>query len=149
MIKWVYLISLFCFLSCDPCRSLDCASSNYYGQFRIVSSTTNKDLVFGPNKVYNKDQINFYSLSGIDTTFFPYQAIYFPGPGYDSILYVNFFPAQDTAFMRLSNGDTDTLQLTYQAKTTKCCGTITEISNFRINNTINIPGTQGTQLIKK
>jgi hypothetical protein len=29
------------------------------------------------------------------------------------------------------------------------CGTITEITKFRYNNTIEIPGDQGTQEIKK
>jgi hypothetical protein len=50
--------------------------------------------------------------------------------------------------MRLSNADIDTLQITYQSRPTKCCGTITEIKNFRFNNTVNLPG-QGTQELKK
>ena len=59
--------------SCDPCDNLDCVSSDYYGQFRIISASTGNDLVFGPNKIYDKNQIRFYSLTATDTTFFNYE----------------------------------------------------------------------------
>src|SRR5690348_13371646 len=81
--------------SCDPCRNLDCLTSNYDGQFRIVSVSNGNDLVFGPNRVYDKNQIRFYTLTGTDTTFFNYQTIRFPGAGYDSVLQVHFFPKTD------------------------------------------------------
>lgn len=136
-------------ISCDPCRNLDCLSNNDYGQFRIVSATNGNDLVFGPNKIYDKDQFKFYSLKAADTTFFDYQAIKPGGTGYDSILHVRFFPKADTAFMRLSNGDIDTLQITYRIFDTKCCGTISEITKFRFNNSADIPGSQGTQELRK
>src|SRR5690349_19553827 len=97
--------------SCDPCSNLDCAASNYYGQFRIVSASTSKDLVFGPNRIYDKNQIKFYSLKTTDTTFFDYQAIKFERAGYDSILQVHFYPQTDVAYIRLSNGDIDTLKI--------------------------------------
>lgn len=32
---------------------------------------------------------------------------------------------------------------------TKCCGTITEITKFRFNNSADIPGSQGTQELRK
>lgn len=137
------------FYSCDPCSNLDCLSSNYFGQFRIVRAADGKDLVFGPNKIYDKNQIKFYSLKGTDTTFFDYQTIKFPNTGYDSILYVNFFPKSDVAYMRLSNGDVDTFNISYNTFNTKCCGTITEITNFRFNNLVDIQGNKGTQEIKK
>lgn len=138
-----------CFYSCDPCRNLDCLPSNYDGQFRVVSATDGKDLVFGPNRVYDKNQIKFYSLKGADTTFFSSQAIKFGGTGYDSIIHVRFFPGPAIAYMRLSNGDVDTLQISYRSYDTRCCGRITEITNFRFNNTVDIPGSEGTQAIKK
>ena len=137
------------FYSCNKCDNLDCLTDNYYGQFRIVRATDGKDLVFGPNKIYDKNQIKFYSLIGVDTTFFDYQTIKFPNTGYDSILYVRFFPKADIAYMRLSNGDVDTLNISYNTFNTKCCGTITEIINFRFNNLLDIPGDKGTQEIKK
>jgi hypothetical protein len=135
--------------SCDPCKNLDCLSDNYYGQFRIVNATDGKDLVFGPTKIYDKNQIKFYSINGADTTFFDYQPIKFPNTGYDSILYVRFFPKADIAYMRLSNGDVDTLNISYNTFNTKCCGTITEITNFRFNNLIDILGNKGTQELRK
>jgi hypothetical protein len=51
--------------------------------------------------------------------------------------------------MQLSNGDIDTLALSFKTYGTKCCGTITEISNFRWNNKENLPGNLGMQLLKK
>lgn len=149
----VFFLALFVFIlfipSCNPCNNLDCVSSNYYGQFRIVRATDGKDLVFGPNKIYDKNQIRFYSLKGTDTTFFDYKVIRFPDTGYDSILYVLFYPKADVAYMRLSNGDIDTFAISYNTFGTKCCGTITEITNFRLNNSVDIPGDKGTQEIKK
>ena len=87
--------------SCDPCNNLDCASSNYDGQFRIVSAATGKDLVFGANKIYDKNQIKFYSLNATDTTFFEYQTIKFGGPGYDSVLHVRLSPQTDIALIQI------------------------------------------------
>lgn len=134
---------------CDPCKRLECAASNYSGQLRIVSAADGKDLVFGPNKVYDIDRIQFYSLKGTDTTFFESNAVHWPASGHDSILHVFFFPKPDTVFMQLSNGDVDTLKVSYNTFDTKCCGTITEIENFRFNNTSDLPGNQGTQELRK
>ena len=135
--------------SCDPCKNLDCATGNYYGQFRIVSATTGKDLVFGASRVYDKNNIKFYSLKGTDTTFFDYQAINFGGVGYDSILHILFYPNPDVAYMRISNGDIDTLNIFYKTTKSRCCRTITEITNFRYNNSVDILGNKGTQELKK
>jgi hypothetical protein len=134
--------------SCDPCKNLDCVASNFYGQFRIVSAANGQDLLFGPHKIYNINQVRFYSFNGADTTYFESGTTKLSGTGYDSILYVHFFPNPDVAYMRLSNGDIDTLNITYQSRQTKCCGTIKEIKNFRFNNTVDSPG-QGTQELKK
>jgi uncharacterized protein YuzE len=137
------------FFSCDPCKNLDCVSDNYFGQFRIVNATDGTDLVFGPTKIYDKNQIKFYSLDDADTTFFDYQTIKYPDTGYDSIIYVRFFPKADIAYMQLNNGDVDTLSISYNTFDTKCCGTITEITNFRLNNSVDLPGNKGTQEIRK
>ncbi len=139
----------FILFSCDPCKNIDCLSDNYSGQFRIVSAGDGKDLIFGPNKIYDKREIKFYSLKGTDTTFFEYETINFGGIGYDSILHVRFFPKTDVAYMRLNNVDIDTLNISFNTFNTKCCGTITEITNFRFNNRTDIPGSEGTQEIKK
>lgn len=138
-----------CLLSCDPCNNLDCMYSNYEGQFRIISQTDNKDLVFGPNKIYDINQIRFYSLNGTDTSYFETKTIYAPGTGYDSILSVYFFPTSPTAYMRLSNGDVDTLNLAFHSINSKCCGTVTDINNFRLNNKIDMGNNSTTREIKK
>ncbi len=136
--------------SCDPCRNLDCISDNLLGQFRIVSKTDGKDLVFGPHAVYDPAKIKFYSLNGTDTIFFQYRPTSFRGTGSDSILSVRFFPIPTTAaYMILNNADTDTLTITSTTFTTKCCGTITDIVKFRHNNNPDIPGNKGVQEIDK
>ena len=138
------------FISCDPCNYVDCATDNYHGQFRIVSAVTGKDLVFGPYAAYDKNQIKFYTLKGADTVFFDYQPIRFANTGYDSILYVYFYPRPDVAYMRLGNGDIDTLAISYKTSPGgKCCGPITEIATFRYNNAVDIPGDLGTQELGK
>ena len=142
-------VSVIIFYSCDPCRNLDCISSDYYGQFRIVKATDATDLVFGPGRMYDKSKIKFYSLSGADTTFFQFQPVKSPNIGYDSVLEVNFYPQVEMAYMRLSNGDIDTLKISYKTTESRCCGTITEITNFRVNNVVDIPGGKGTQEIRK
>lgn len=147
---FTFIIALGIFFpSCDPCYNLDCLADNYHGQFRIVSASDGRDLVFGTSKIYDKDRIRFYSLNGVDTTFFSCEYIKFPDVGYDSILFVYFFPKTDVAYMNLGNGDIDTLTMSYNTVSTKCCGSVTEITNFRFNNSINIPGNSGTQEIRK
>jgi|ERR1035437_365690 hypothetical protein len=152
--RLIYLIILtgficFSIISCEPCGLIKCKSSNYSAQFRIVSKADGKDLVFGANKIYDKNLIKFYSLKGLDTTFFEYQTIKFPDIGYDSILFVQFLPQTNIAYMRLSNGDIDTLSLTYrQIEESKCCPSITEIENIRFNNTTDLAGGR-TQELKK
>jgi len=145
---FVTLLGLL-FYSCNFCNRLDCVTDNYHGQFRIVRATDGADLVFGPTKIYDKSQIRFYALISSDTTFFDYQTIKFPNTGYDSILHVRFFPKVDVAYMQLSNGDIDTLNISYHIFDTKCCGMITQISNFRFNNSVDIRGSEGTQEIRK
>jgi hypothetical protein len=142
------LVFIFTFCSCrliDPCLNLDCAGSNFSGQFRMVNAGDGSDLVFGSNAVYDKNKIQFYSLKGTDTSFFDYSTIKFPGAGYDSILNVNFYRQINVpVYIKLSDSDTDTLTINYQTLSSKCCGTSTKIKSFNYNNSIDIPGDQGT-----
>jgi hypothetical protein len=69
--------------------------------------------------------------------------------GYDRILHVNFYPRFEDTFIQLGNGDIDTLKISYKVYDTKCCSTITEITNFRVNNIIDLPSDKGTQEIRK
>ena len=135
------------FHSCNRCDNLDCPS-NYHGQFRIVSAIDGKDLLFGPNKIYDHDQIEFYSVNGADITYFGFSPIIVPGAS-DSILFVRFYPINELVYMRLGNGDVDTLNISYDTFDSKCCGIMVNISNFRLNNSIDLPVDQGIQEIKK
>ena len=81
--------------SCDPCNNVACDEIFPDGHFRIVSVITGQDLVFGSSRIYDKNQIKFYSLMATDTTFFNYQAIKIAGTGYDSVLRVRFYPSKE------------------------------------------------------
>ena len=147
---YIFSLILLGLNSCDPCKNLDCASSNFYGQFRIVDKIDGKDLLFGSTKIYDKEKIKIYSVNSIDTTFYDAEFIKFGGTNYDSILYVRFYPQIfNSVFLKLSDTDTDTLTMTFKIFDTKCCGTITQIDKFLYNSLMQIPGDLGTQEIKK
>jgi hypothetical protein len=150
ILVFVFLIFSIMFSSCDPCANLKCISENISGQFRIVSKQDGKDLLFGPTRIYDKAKIKFYTLKGGDTLFFQYDLIKFPGNGYDSIIYIRFYPVTITpVYLKLNDTDIDTLDITYHMSKSRCCGTFTEITKFRYNNLIDIPGNKGIQEIKK
>jgi len=145
-----FIAFVFGFYSCDPCNNLDCLSSNYFGQFRIVSTSDGRDLVFGAGSRYNSKTIQFYSLNGNDTSYYDYKPLRFPGCGHVSILYVYFYPETNKpVYMKLSDTDTDTLHLTYNAFKSRCCGIITSIQSFQYNNEAVIENGKGTLVLKK
>ena len=123
--------------------------SKLNGTFRIVSASNGTDLLFGPNKIYDKEQLKFYAISGTDTTYFEPRALKTENTGYDSILVVRFSSQPEVAYLQLNNSDVDTIQITYATTNTECCGTISEIVNYRYNNAVDIPGNSGTQEIEK
>jgi hypothetical protein len=144
-----FMVMVLSLSACDPCRNLDCLFNDYSGTFRIVRASNNSDLLFGAQRAYTPNELRFFTVASGDTTFFEHQAIYQAGTGYDSVLEVRFLPNIDTAFMRLGNGDVDTLKLTYKSFNTRCCGTITEVENFRHNNAVNLGGSRGVRTIVK
>ena len=143
------LVLMLLVTACDPCRNLDCVFNDYSGSFRLVRASNNSDLVFGSQKQYTPNQISFFSVRSGDTTFFEHHATYRAGAGYDSVIEVRFLPNTDTAFIRLGNSDVDTLKLTYNTYNTRCCGTITEVKNFRFNNAADLGGSRGVRTIAK
>src|ERR1035437_7326462 len=146
----IIIILTLTFVSCSPCSFLDCISSNYSLSFRIVSVADGTDLVFGRKRIYDRNLFRFYSLKGIDTTFYALTCTgYYLNAPEDSVMHIQFYPMIDTAYMRLSNGDIDTPAMSFNTYKTKCCGTITDIINFRLNDKIDLPGNKGTQIIKK
>ncbi|MEO8821828.1 MAG: hypothetical protein ABI267_08755 [Ginsengibacter sp.] len=148
--SFVFLLLILTMYSCFPCGYLKCGGNNFDGQFRIVDKVTGDDLVFGPTSIYDKNKIRFFSLNGRDTISYEYTTIKFGGLGYDSILYVTFYPPPATpVFMKLNDADTDTLLLSYKTSSSKCCGTHTEITKYRYNDSTEFPGNEGTQVIRK
>jgi hypothetical protein len=154
--KKTIIISLIClsivsFYSCNKCRYLDCYFGDTSGRFRIISKANGNDLVFGNNSIYDKSKIKFFSLNGVDTTFFDYK----PETRYgnntpDSILRVYYLTEpKGLTFIKLNNVDVDTLTMTYLTENTKCCGVVTTISKFIYNNTNDIGGNGETRELKK
>jgi hypothetical protein len=144
-------VVVFAFYSCDKCRYLDCISSDYSAQFRIVSKINGNDLVFGNNSIYDKNKIKFFYLKGNDTSFLQYNPISrYLNDTRDSILDISFPENfQPIIFIKLNNVDTDTLAMTYLTENTKCCGVVTTISKLIYNNTNDIIKEGGIRELKK
>ncbi|MFT3705752.1 MAG: hypothetical protein QM802_25510 [Agriterribacter sp.] len=148
LIRFIFIAGIVCiFWGCDPCDNLDCTTDKDLLQFRLVD-TSGHDLVFGSEKKYDPQYMKVYSLKGSDTVFYPLLEINVHGTGYDTVLLTQFSGKVSTAYIRLSEGDIDTLQLTYNTYDTKCCGTITDITQLRLNDKTDLGGS-GTQTIVK
>ncbi len=129
-------LSVVILLGCDPCRNLDCISSNIEGRFRF-SNQENKNLLYGEFAVY--DSIRFYSINGSDTTFYSQYTQPIGDNFPDSILHITFNPPTNSiVFIDYDGIEKDTLDLTFHSYGTECCGTITNITNFRYNNQIDL-----------
>lgn len=138
------------FYSCSRCDMLDCLYSNYYFTFRVVDRVQHNDLLFGTNALYDPAKIQFYTLNGTDTSFFDAVSEKYAGTGFDSVLTAGFFPETTLpVYMKLNESDTDTLAIAYKTYKTQCCGIITEITNIRVNNTVDLPVGYGPQSISK
>ncbi|MDB5202994.1 MAG: hypothetical protein JWQ27_2403 [Ferruginibacter sp.] len=148
MIRYFSLVFLVGLVACDPCEGLDCVTSDYDAQFRLLDKANGSDLLFGPGRRYDQHQLKFYALNGADTTFFVSQ-VRSGATGTDSILSVLFVPAPELAYLRLSNGDVDTLNITYDSRETKCCGTIRNFSTFRYNQLPAAPGADRVTELRK
>lgn len=143
-----FLLFGLCLCACDPCRNLDCAVSNDTGLFRIVDKTSGNDLLFGAQKKYEPAALKFYALSGADTIVFQSRVEPYYGDEADSILQVRFHTHPSQVFIDFGNGDIDTLQMTFENVDSRCCGTLTNFTQLRYNNTQDLPMT-GIQEIKK
>ena len=104
--------------------------------FKIVDSKTAVDLVFGPSSIYNADSIQFFSVSGHDTTYHYYYAQLSSNLGTDSLLFVDVNVENNApVFMRLNDSDIDTLRFTYVMNDGgKCCGDSKSLKTFQHNN---------------
>ncbi len=136
------------FYACDPCASLDCSTGKTNIQFSFVSTVTGKNLVFGPNKMYDTSQIKFYALKGRDTNYFNFYSYLNANNSNDTALQIDFYSKIDTAYVRLNSTDTDTLTFSFKSYDTKCCGNLTDIITVRYN-TMQAVTNQGVLEIRK
>jgi hypothetical protein len=120
-------------------EKVDCADLTDV-EFRVVRATDGADLVFGPQRVYDKNAFKFYTLKGADSVFFDHNFYYATRGTLDTTIGVTFPKGTAAAFVRLSNGDVDTLLMTYNSNTTNCGCTTTNISSVRVNNATVVEG---------
>lgn len=140
---------LFIISSCDNCNLTDCDENNRKGLLSLVSANTDQDLVFGPGKVYSIEQLEFYSIINGDTVFHQVQHYLNPALVNDSLLLVDLSELPETVFLRLQNTDVDTLQLTYNASESKCCGSYTRIETLGFNSDTQSSGANGVFVMNK
>lgn len=105
------LLVLVFMSSCDNCAIERLCTDGF--AFRIVDKSTQADLVFSANPLYNKDSV--------------YLQTHRPGySGNNAHIDSNFFQlsitfAVDSFFLQLNSLDTDTLFVAYDFKEEKCC----------------------------
>jgi hypothetical protein len=145
-----YLILSFTFVSCCV-GNRKCAQDYNSARFRIISIVNENDLVFGPSKIYDKNSIKFFSLSGTDTIFHHYGAGPNPNPGEDSLLFVDFdYRKKETVYIKLNNADIDTIVLAYQTiDASPCCPDYLEGKPISCNNNFLQQLSGGITIIKK
>jgi hypothetical protein len=129
-----------------------CVGENYNLRFRLLSKANGTDMVFGQTSVFNKDSIKVYSMNGADTIKHLYGAGPYPNPGNDSLLFVSLdYRKYETIFFRLSETDTDTLQVKYVLEeASNCCPDYTAAKAVTYNYTaIGYDYQSGASVLKK
>ena len=141
------IVSIF-FSACDPCGYLECATGNSQVKFKFISAATGRNLVFGPNKIYDTTQVKFFATRGRDTTFFkPY--IYYDNAGFnDTALQIEFY-LNNTAYIKFGNTDIDTITFSLEKYDTKCCKNQTDVTGVRYNNAFQLMPNKGVLEIMK
>lgn len=135
--------------ACNYCGKLDCIPNENLIRIRILRSTNNDDLVFGPNSIYNSQGIKFYSFNGMDTVYYPTSALAYPTQQHDSLINVQFYPNAQLVYLRLNNTDRDTLTLSFSQSRNKCCGNVIQLNQFNHNNTQLYPDMENIVVLKK
>lgn len=132
IIVYISLLPILWLGAC--CFNTKCDVDNGPPVFRVVNALNGKDMVLGPDAVYSRDDVRFYSLSAGDTVSYTWTTGAYSGAA-DSFIAVDFFrnkPAR--LFLRLSAADTDTLDLNYTTTSSRCCGPFTAVSSISYNN---------------
>ena len=115
----VFLPAIVIVLLYNSCCKCD-VPRNWEG-FRFLDSADH-DLVYGPDKKYNKDSIRFFYVKGKDTLLHPSRGFGLRSDVPDTVTAVSFDQnGKDTAFVDFGNGDIDTLILKYTQTGGGCC----------------------------
>jgi hypothetical protein len=136
MKRFVIIFQVIVFLNLISCRKTcgDPAPSNIY--FRFLNKNDSTNLVFGSSGIYKKDSLVFYRF--IDTT-----KIIFEKYTNDefAILKVNdslisIFPEERVSkvYLKFSNNNTDTIDLTFKKSGSNSCGYQTYVNTLQFKN---------------
>lgn len=125
---------IFVFLtSCGPCRNLDCISSTYDFSFQIVDENTGRNLVFGPDAIFEYKEIRLYSIIGSDTVIYPTRVKGLDLQSQDKLIIVEVFPPTGVLFLEYPDKSRDTLSLTFSQTETQCCGSVVTMTSITRN----------------
>ncbi len=141
-ISFVIILSSCCF------GNRKCPQGNLGSSFRILNTINGEDLLFGPNSIYNKDSIKFFSIKGTDTMFNTYYAGTHPSQP-DSFFTVGFYNKEQTVYVKLNASDIDTMKLVYETYTSQCCDDVSTIKMMSYNNDIIQKDSTGISIINK
>lgn len=90
------------------------------------------------NRIYNKDSIKFFSISGLDTILHESYLSPVPNSGSDT-MFICYFSSQqrvDQVYMKFNNADIDTIQLSWKVDDSKCSKGAWGMSPDKFNNKI-------------
>lgn len=133
LVKYFLILDILLILS-GCCRYVDCLTNEYSCRFVIKDKISGDDLVFGPNKFYNKSEMRCYSVISQDTVNFEITFLDYYSSISDSVISIIFYPKPTgQIYFSLNRNDIDTINLKFNSFNTTCCGNITEISNVNIN----------------
>jgi hypothetical protein len=113
-----YVLVLATLVVLQACCSKEYIIGDIQRSFSFIDVNTNKDLVFGNDKIWKKDSllIRYSSLNNYSKIsnflYSKYQ---------DSAVVINF-DNNDTCFIKFPNNDVDTILIMYQEQSTKSAG---------------------------
>jgi hypothetical protein len=146
-----FTITILSVHSCidKPCEdSGGVCNDTYESLFRVVSISTGKDLVYGPDKIYNSSAVSMFFKTGTGISYATCEPYGLIKDGYDSVLLFHLASIVDTLYMKLENTDVDTLLLSYGAREGKCCS-YNSIKEISFNGSNFLPNYNGTVEFRK
>ncbi len=151
MIKVGNYILVLIILSSCCIGNRKCQINNFIIYFRLVDKSTNNDLLYGPSKLYNKDDLKLYTIKGIDTIT---EKVYFSASNTingDSLVYAFInYTNYENLYLKLNNVDVDTIATTYNViDKSSCCDDLIETSFIKFNNTDIATPVNGVYTLKK